>query len=215
MHGAVLDYIVLSTVVGGNDYNSGDSPNQFTSIKDWWGESLIFDGLQKPKVQPKFKKILDVGALDINGSMRRYDFLGFGPKWTTLVQDEPDYTGVDLIPGLNVDVVANGHDLPFKDNLFDLVMCLETLEHDDDPGATIAECWRCVAPGGWFLMTCANWLRAEHGTEASHPDLGGGSRHYTKITPQMMELYLDHAGVKEYTLRTIESDFQLKAVKPL
>lgn len=75
------------------------------------------------KIRQEYKinegKVLDVGALDINGSAREV----FG---------DLDYTGVDMQEGKGVDVVLNGHDLhkKYEPNSFKLVLCLETFEHD-------------------------------------------------------------------------------------
>lgn len=82
-------------------------------------------------------KTLDVGSLDINGSLR--------PIFK-------DYTGMDMREGKNVDVVANGHEIPFGENTFDCVVCAETLEHDDFPQKTIDEIHRVIKPGGWLIL---------------------------------------------------------------
>lgn len=55
--------------------------------------------------------------------------------------------------GDNVDVVANAHSLPF-DEEFDCVVCLETLEHDDNPFMTIDEAHRVLKIGG-YLIVCS------------------------------------------------------------
>lgn len=83
-------------------------------------------------------KTLDVGSLDVNGNVR--DLF-------------KDYIGVDMREGDNVDVVANGHALPFDDNTFDCVRCLEMIEHDDDPAASLAEMHRVLKPAGLPLLT--------------------------------------------------------------
>lgn len=43
--------------------------------------------------------------------------------------------------------------LPFPDNTFDLVTCLEALEFMNRPYAAIAEMIRVTRPGGWLLVT--------------------------------------------------------------
>jgi SAM-dependent methyltransferase len=83
-------------------------------------------------------KCLDVGAFDVNGNIR--DLF-------------PDYTGLDMRPGPNVDVVAPGNALPFPDDAFDVVTCLETLEHDRDPFGTVREMRRVLKPGGALVLT--------------------------------------------------------------
>lgn len=56
--------------------------------------------------------------------------------------------------GPNVDVVANSHQLPFPQETFDTVVCVEMLEHDDAPWLTAAESIRVLKPGG-RLIACA------------------------------------------------------------
>ena len=46
------------------------------------------------------EKTLDIGSLGVNGSLK--DLF-------------TDYIGLDMREGDNVDIVANGHELPFKD----------------------------------------------------------------------------------------------------
>jgi ubiquinone/menaquinone biosynthesis C-methylase UbiE len=43
--------------------------------------------------------------------------------------------------------------LPFADNTFDAVTCLEALEFLPSPRAAVAECVRVLRPGGWLLTT--------------------------------------------------------------
>ncbi|MGG5886971.1 methyltransferase domain-containing protein [Falsiroseomonas sp. HC035] len=47
-----------------------------------------------------------------------------------------------------VDAIADGHDLPFPDGAFDLVVAVAVLEHVADPQRCVAEMWRVLAPGG-------------------------------------------------------------------
>ena len=80
---------------------------------------------------------LEIGSLDVNGSIER---LG-------------DYTGVDMRPGPHVDLVMNGHNLDFQDGKFDCVVSAETLEHDDAPWETAKEIYRVLKPRGTLIVT--------------------------------------------------------------
>ena len=85
---------------------------------------------------PDKGSVLDVGSLDINGSYR-YLFDGW------------NYTGLDIVAGLNVDYVP---DDPYdwkelKDNSFDAVICGQTVEHIETPEKTFAEIARVLKPG--------------------------------------------------------------------
>ena len=83
-------------------------------------------------------RCLDVGALDVNGCPRHLF---------------TDYTGVDLRSGPNVDVVAPAAFLPWPGASFDTVLCLEMLEHCEDPFAAVAEMGRVLRPGGRLVAT--------------------------------------------------------------
>ena len=59
--------------------------------------------------------------------------------------------GLDLSP-----VNAAGEALPFPDAHFDIVMCVDVLEHVRDPEALLAEISRCLKPGGLCQITAIN-----------------------------------------------------------
>ncbi|MGD1897452.1 MAG: bifunctional 2-polyprenyl-6-hydroxyphenol methylase/3-demethylubiquinol 3-O-methyltransferase UbiG [Phormidesmis sp.] len=46
--------------------------------------------------------------------------------------------------------------LPFDEGTFDVVVCVDVLEHVDDPQKTIAEIGRVLKPGGWFCFDTIN-----------------------------------------------------------
>jgi SAM-dependent methyltransferase len=84
-------------------------------------------------------RCLDVGSFDVNGCVR--DLF-------------PDlYIGLDMRNGPNVDVVAISTQIPFEDEFFDVVVCLEMLEHDPYPFETILEMKRVLKPGGTLVIT--------------------------------------------------------------
>jgi SAM-dependent methyltransferase len=83
-------------------------------------------------------KCLDVGSYNVNGCVR--DLFA-------------DYTGLDMRPGPNVDVVANAKEIPFPRESFDVVTCLEMIEHDQDPFWSVEEMKRVLRPGGSLVIT--------------------------------------------------------------
>lgn len=89
------------------------------------------------------KKVLEVGSLDVNGSVRPL----FGPK--------SDYIGVDVCRGPGVDLVLEqATHLPFEDGRFEVVVSTEMLEHCARPVPMIAEMARVLkAGGGRILLT--------------------------------------------------------------
>lgn len=87
-------------------------------------------------------RILDIGAMDLNGSYRTFFD---DASWT--------YTGADAEPGPGVDVVLAGPydwaSLPSRS--FDVVVSGQAFEHIQFPWVSILEVSRLLRPGG---MTC-------------------------------------------------------------
>lgn len=63
------------------------------------------------------------------------------------------YVGVDMQPGRGVDVVADANNLPYSPASFDLVMCLETLEHAREPWQVASEIKRVVKKNGAVILS--------------------------------------------------------------
>ena len=89
-------------------------------------------------------KLLDVGSLDTNevNNNLRGDLVEF------------DYIGIDMRPGKNVDIVMNAHDIRknFEEELFDVVICMDTLEHDDKFWVTLENMKWVLKKGGWLVV---------------------------------------------------------------
>jgi len=104
-------------------------------------QPMVYNFVKKHSQQGR---VLDIGSLDVNGSVRDLFPLA-------------DYIGLDMRPGDNVDVVGNSHDIPFDDDHFDMVLCLEMLEHDDNPFRTAREIKR-VAKDNGTIIVCASGI---------------------------------------------------------
>src|SRR3989339_1414644 len=63
------------------------------------------------------------------------------------------FIGLDMQEGPGVDIVASANKLPFPNNSFDLVLCLETLEHADKPWMVSAEIERVLKPTGVTIVS--------------------------------------------------------------
>jgi SAM-dependent methyltransferase len=115
---------------------------------------------------PDMKSILEVGAFDVNGSLK--DFKSQDCEWV----------GVDLEPGKGVDIVIErARRLPFEDNYFDLVVATSIFEHDPTFWLTFNEMLRVVKPSG-FIYICApsnGWVhRYPMDVYRFYPDAGIG-----------------------------------------
>lgn len=65
----------------------------------------------------------------------------------------PNRIGFDIQPGPKVDVVGDAHNLPFKDEKFDNILCTEALEHLHSPHIVIAEMERVLKRGGKLILS--------------------------------------------------------------
>jgi len=122
-------------------------------------------------------RVLEIGAYDVNGSVRQ---LFAGAK---------DYTGVDLIEGPGVDVVAYGHQLSDPDGSYDLTLSGECFEHDEHWPDTFTTMCRLTRPGGLVVVTCASTGRPEHGTRRTDQKESPGTQargldYYRNLTEQ-------------------------------
>ena len=87
---------------------------------------------------PKTKTILDVGAK--NHSQR--SLLG-----------NSEYITCDIDSSRNVDVICDIHNLPFSNNKFDLILCIEVLEHVEKPWIAVNELYRVLNFNGVVLLS--------------------------------------------------------------
>jgi SAM-dependent methyltransferase len=99
----------------------------------------------------KTAKVLDVGSLDINGTYRPLiEGLHF------------EYTGLDLQPGKNVDLVANSpYSFPVENDAYDIVISGSTMEHVELPWVWLPELVRVLRPGG-MLAIVTHWHMRLH-----------------------------------------------------
>jgi SAM-dependent methyltransferase len=75
-----------------------------------------------------------------------------------------NYTGVDLAVGdvtwdyTGLDVVGDLSRLPFEDNAFDAAVCIQTMEHVNEPMRVTNEIGRVLKPGGrYYLSAPMSW----------------------------------------------------------
>ena len=86
--------------------------------------------------------IIDIGSYDVNGSYKQF-FLH--PKWK--------YTGVDLGPGPNVDVVLESpYRLPFDSYSVDVIVSGQAFEHVEFFWCSWLEMVRVLKPGGHIFL---------------------------------------------------------------
>ena len=108
------------------------SPKLFTLL-----HHLIYPVVGKSS--KKFVKSLPPGALIIN--------LGSG-----VMSISPRVIDVDYVPYANVSIVADAHQLPFKNESVDAVIAEHLLEHLSDPDKAVAEVKRILKPNGLIYI---------------------------------------------------------------
>lgn len=86
------------------------------------------------------------------GSLKILD-LGCGYKpWQSFFPND-QYLGVDMSLNSYADVIADNHNLPFKDNVFDVIIISEVLEHCDDEYQVIKELRRVAKNQALVYLT--------------------------------------------------------------
>lgn len=101
-------------------------------------------------------KVLEVGSLDINGSVRQFF-------------TDCDYLGIDVGEGKGVDLVCQAQEFQAPAFSFNTAISCECFEHNPYWIASFENMHRVVEKGGLVVMSCATTGRAEHGTRASSP----------------------------------------------
>ncbi len=141
-----------------------------------------------------FKNMLDVGSLNISG---------------TILENVPEgckYTGIDMQEGENVDIVLNGHDLVshFGGPSFDLIVCFDTFEHDREFWKTWDNMKQILLPGGYIVLG----VPARHCPLHLHP-----SDYWRFMEPSFKEFfftedYFDDIDVKMHYFDNIPNGFE-------
>jgi SAM-dependent methyltransferase len=93
-------------------------------------------------------RVLDAGC----GSGRTLQELtGYGE--VSGIELDPDAAAVAASKGYGEVQVGRLEELPWQDASFDLITCLDVIEHTPDDHATLTELRRVARPGGWLLVT--------------------------------------------------------------
>jgi SAM-dependent methyltransferase len=72
--------------------------------------------------------------------------------------------------------VGRLEDLPWAQDTFDLIVCLDVIEHTPDDGLTLRELRRVCKPGGWLLVT----VPAYPALWSAHDEANHHYRRYTR-----------------------------------
>ena len=152
------------------------------------------------------KKVLDVGC-------------GGGILSESMARRGADVTGIDLgtenlkVAALHAEQSGLGHTLRYQHipvetlakthaGQFDVVTCMEMLEHVPDPQSIVQACFELLAPGGVCVLSTINrnpksYLFAIIGAEYVLRLLDRGTHDYAKfITPAELDKMAGYAGFR-------------------
>jgi SAM-dependent methyltransferase len=129
-------------------------------------------------------KILDIGA-------------GESP-WKYLLARDTTYQGIDIQSAEEFgmrksrDVIYyDGLTIPLPSNEFDAGLCIEVLEHTQNPQVLLSEAFRVLKPGGKLVMTVPWSARVHHIPFDYH-----------RFTPFQLEHLMEQAGFSECEVQT-------------
>jgi len=98
----------------------------------------------------------------------------------------PDYIGIDLRAGNNVNIVMDAYDISkrFKRGSFDIVLCLYVLEHVPDIKRMLEQVDYALKDGGYFYVSVPLFGYPVHGY------LGEGSRDYWRFSEEAVRDFI-------------------------
>ena len=188
---------------------------KFSDIaKEWWNKDGDFKPLHiinplrvnfiKEKTELKNKNILDVGC---GGGLLTESLFDFGAK----------VIGIDAAgPGIEVAKLhaeQNKKNIDYyektaeelneeKSECFDIVTCLEVLEHVPDPRSLVNTCVSLLKPGGLLFLSTINknprsWITAIIGAEYIFNILPKGTHEFDKfIKPSSLASFVRDANAE-------------------
>jgi ubiquinone/menaquinone biosynthesis C-methylase UbiE len=146
-------------------------------FKPWLGDafSFLYDFIMKNSIFPKkfggdINRHYEILRKELQGvhEKRVLELATGSGSAVNFLPNDNQYTGTDISPGLlkksvksfrNADYknsefyVTSADDLPFDDNLFDIVLCILSLNFFSDIKKVLQEVKRVVAPAGIFICS--------------------------------------------------------------
>jgi SAM-dependent methyltransferase len=142
--------------------------------------------------------VLDIGGRDINGSARE------------CFPYAPTYTVLDILPGEDVDIVADAATWEPVEQ-WDVVVSAECFEHTAEWPAICRTAYKACKPGGRFIITTAAPGRPPHsgidGLFALHP-----GEHYANVPASELERVLTETGWRSVVIDSQPNPADTRAV---
>lgn len=128
---------------------------------------------QYPQCFDARAKVLEIGSLDINGSIRSF------------FKDCTQYVGVDKIAGPGVDVVADAAAIDFALRGFNVGVCFSVFEHTPDGFAILRNLVKAMNPPAYIILCWGaegnNWHPPEPWALVPHADVHGWAAQLDRV----------------------------------
>ena len=116
--------------------------------------NILYKKFYKEKITKIFTESKSV--VDIGGGLRiskkqgnRYDAKN---EWIVPLAKKVEYKILDPVDTYDPDIVGDIHNLPFKDNSQDAIICNAVLEHVENPIKASQEIYRVLKPKGYCFV---------------------------------------------------------------
>lgn len=105
------------------------------------------------KILEEKKEIIDIGG-GLRISQKQGNWYDKKREWIKKIIDENkiQYKILDPSPKYKPDIVGDIHNLPFKDNSLEAIICISVLEHVQNPIKACQEIHRVLKPGGYCFI---------------------------------------------------------------
>lgn len=130
-------------------YQTGVKNNIFQWIWHTWKWNSMQNLLKDLNTKPL--KILDIGCASGYLTSQIASFFPTAEVFGVDSYKRAIEFGQTIYPNIKFKF-ADAHKLPFDDQTFDLITCIETLEHLEDPKGGIKEIYRCLKNDGNVLI---------------------------------------------------------------
>lgn len=144
--------------------------------------------------------VIEIGSRDVNGTVR--------PLFPAA-----NWVGLDSFSGPAVDVVGDAAAY-VPENVADMVICCEVLEHASNWRELIQVGASWLKPGGKYIITCAGRGRKAHsGIDGRHRLID--NEYYRNLTACEVAAEMHAAGLRDIDAATLGEDTQCVGYKPL
>jgi ubiquinone/menaquinone biosynthesis C-methylase UbiE len=138
----------------------GHSEQYFTEDRNYWFNADFLALMAKRWTLHQYSSVLDIGAGLCHWSKLLVPFLKPNAQFTALDNDLKWATGNQEIENYfqrhqaSIEFIkGNAHELPFKDNSFDVVTCQTVLIHLKNPALALSEMKRVVKKNGIIICS--------------------------------------------------------------